>query len=86
MARSTFKVLFYMNGNKEKNGFHQGVRRIPFQRSRTAQRFYMGKLHVAERCGDAGTFQRTQNGWAFSGKATGYSLADNRATQGFSRK
>ena len=26
---------------------------------RTAGRFDMGKLHVAERCGDAGTFQRT---------------------------
>ena len=33
-------------------------RRVPFQRSRTAQRFDMGKLHVAERCGDAGAFQR----------------------------
>lgn len=31
---------------------HLGVRRIPFQRSRTAQRFNMGKLHVVKRCGD----------------------------------
>ena len=31
-------------------------------------------------------FQTTQDGCAFSGKAAGYSLADNRALQGFSGK